>query len=174
MLAAGNRPGRAPRATDDTLSGEALEDRGRVERDDSGDRDATIDDHDIAAFTGRVDPVAEMSPEFGDADVHLATVQNTVDRNVQKPPAAVNLNLVILPGMTHLVGAKGQVVIPKELRDELGIEPGDEVTFWREGDHVAVRPARHRPALRGRFAGTELVDVLAAERTADRARETQR
>ncbi|MEQ8717746.1 MAG: AbrB/MazE/SpoVT family DNA-binding domain-containing protein [Acidimicrobiales bacterium] len=40
--------------------------------------------------------------------------------------------------MTHRVGPKGQVVIPKELRDEFGIEPGDEVSFWRHGDHVAV------------------------------------
>jgi antitoxin PrlF len=82
--------------------------------------------------------------------------------------------MVILHGMTHRVGAKGQVVIPKDLRDELGIEPGDEVTFWRQGDHVAVRPARHRPALRGRFAGTDLVAVLAAERAADRERESKR
>ena len=49
--------------------------------------------------------------------------------------------MVILGGMTHRVGPKGQVVIPKELRDELGIEPGDEVSFWLHGDHVAVRPA---------------------------------
>jgi AbrB family looped-hinge helix DNA binding protein len=76
--------------------------------------------------------------------------------------------------MTHRVGPKGQVVIPKEFRDQLGIEPGDEVTFWREGDHVAVRPARHRPVLRGRFAGADLVDVLSAERTADRSREERR
>ena len=27
------------------------------------------------------------------------------------------------------VTTKGQVTIPKEIRDELGIEPGDEVTF---------------------------------------------
>jgi antitoxin PrlF len=74
--------------------------------------------------------------------------------------------------MTHRVGAKGQVVIPKELRDELGIEPGDQVTFWRHGDHVAVRPASHRRPLRGRFEGARLVDVLAAERDADRRRES--
>lgn len=76
--------------------------------------------------------------------------------------------------MTHRVGAKGQVVIPKELRDELGIEPGDEVTFWRQGDHVAVRAARHRRPLRGRFEGTDLVDVLSSEREADRRRESGR
>jgi AbrB family looped-hinge helix DNA binding protein len=73
--------------------------------------------------------------------------------------------------MTHRVGAKGQVVIPKELRDELGIEPGDEVTFWRQDDHVAVRPAHVRPSLRGRFVGLDLSAELEAERSADRARE---
>jgi len=73
--------------------------------------------------------------------------------------------------MTHRVGRKGQVVIPKELRDEFGIEPGDEVSFWRHGDHVAVRPASHRRPLRGRFRGSSLTDVLTAERDADRRRE---
>jgi AbrB family looped-hinge helix DNA binding protein len=76
--------------------------------------------------------------------------------------------------MTHRVGAKGQVVIPKELRDELGIEPGDEVSFWRHEDHVAVRPASQRRQLRGRFEGTLLVDALAAERDADHRRESVR
>lgn len=72
--------------------------------------------------------------------------------------------------MTHRVGTKGQVVIPKELRDELGIEPGDEVTFWRDGDHVAVRTVGGE-ALRGRFRGHGLIDVLERERAADRARD---
>ena len=82
--------------------------------------------------------------------------------------------MVILPGMTHRVGPKGQVVIPKDLRDELGIEPGDEVNFWRDGDHVALGPARHRPALQGRFEGSALTDDLTAQRHADRARELER
>lgn len=82
--------------------------------------------------------------------------------------------MVILAGMTHRVGPKGQVVIPKELRDELGIEPGDEVSFWRQGDYVAVRPASQRRALRGRFEGAAFVDALATERAADRRRESRR
>lgn len=84
------------------------------------------------------------------------------------------LPLVILVGMTHRVGRKGQVVIPKDLRDALGIEPGDEVSFWREDDHVALRPARTARPLRGRFRNTDLVDILEQERAVDRQREDAR
>jgi AbrB family looped-hinge helix DNA binding protein len=73
--------------------------------------------------------------------------------------------------MTYRVGPKGQVVIPKELREEFEIEPGDEVTFWGAGDHVALRPMRRRPPLRGRFKEARLAEILEAERAADRARE---
>lgn len=76
--------------------------------------------------------------------------------------------------MTHRVGRKGQVVIPKDLRDALGIEPGDEVSFWREDDHVALRPARTSRPLRGRFRNTDLVDILQQERADDRRREDAR
>jgi len=76
--------------------------------------------------------------------------------------------------MTHRVGPKGQVVIPKELRSELGIEPGDEVSFWLHDDHVAVRPADHRRPLRGRFRHSALTEELERERSADRAREGAR
>lgn len=78
---------------------------------------------------------------------------------------------VILIGMTHRVGPKGQVVIPKDLRDRLGIEPGDEVAFWLDGDHVALRPMHRTSPLRGRFAGDSLTAALEAERRADRDRE---
>lgn len=81
---------------------------------------------------------------------------------------------VILSGMTSKVGPKGQVVIPKVLRDRLGIEPGDEVDFWLDGDHVAVRPVGLRRPLRGRFAGSGLTDELARERRADNRREAAR
>ena len=72
--------------------------------------------------------------------------------------------------MTHRVGPKGQVVIPKELRDQIGLEPGDEVSFWLHDDHVALRPAG-RAELRGRFHGLLLTRTLERERRADRARE---
>jgi len=82
--------------------------------------------------------------------------------------------MVILNSMTHRMGPKGQVVIPKALRDELGVGPGDEVSFWLHDNHVAVRRADHRLPLRGRFRGSALSDELERERTADRARESRR
>lgn len=53
--------------------------------------------------------------------------------------------------MTHRVGPKGQVVIPKYIREELGLQPGDEVTFSREDSGVLVEPVREMKPLRGRF-----------------------
>jgi len=37
------------------------------------------------------------------------------------------------------VTEKGQVTIPKELRDALGIGPGSEVAFERADDAIVVR-----------------------------------
>lgn len=42
------------------------------------------------------------------------------------------------------VTEKGQVTIPKALRDELGIGAGTEVSFEREGDAVLVRKVSDR------------------------------
>ena len=58
--------------------------------------------------------------------------------------------------MTSTMTSKGQVTVPKRLRDYLGLEPGAEVEFVLrpEGD-VVVRPARHGHARQrgpGRFA----------------------
>lgn len=38
-----------------------------------------------------------------------------------------------------LVTEKGQVTIPKAIRDVLGILPGTQVEFTVEGDHLVVR-----------------------------------
>ena len=86
--------------------------------------------------------------------------------------------------MTHKVGVKGQVVIPKAIRDEIGIEPGDEVAFEADGVDVRIRRAADEPqartrdirALRGIWAdvpgaGTE---DLMAERRAEREREERK
>ena len=62
--------------------------------------------------------------------------------------------------MTHRVGAKGQVVIPKAIRDELGIAPGDEVVFGVDGKDVRVRRREDETAARG-AAIDALVGILA-------------
>ena len=49
---------------------------------------------------------------------------------------------------------KGQVVIPKEVRDLLGIAPGDEVVFELGDNEAKIRPA-------GRSSGlSELTEIV--------------
>lgn len=43
------------------------------------------------------------------------------------------------------VTEKGQVTIPKQLRDELGIGAGSEVDFERDGDSIVIRKAARGP-----------------------------
>jgi len=38
------------------------------------------------------------------------------------------------------LGPKGQAVIPKEIREIMGIRPGSEVVFEVRGDEVIVKP----------------------------------
>lgn len=49
------------------------------------------------------------------------------------------------------VSTKGQVVIPKQLRQALGIRPGDELLMVRSGDRIIVmkKPDSFVDALRG-------------------------
>jgi antitoxin PrlF len=58
--------------------------------------------------------------------------------------------------MTSTMTSKGQVTVPKRLRDHLGLEPGAEVEFeLRPEGEVVVRPARPGRGKRrkgGRFA----------------------
>jgi AbrB family looped-hinge helix DNA binding protein len=42
--------------------------------------------------------------------------------------------------MLSTVTGKGQVTIPKSIRDALGINPNDRVAFIREGERVLLHP----------------------------------
>lgn len=54
--------------------------------------------------------------------------------------------------MTGRVGAKGQVVIPKSLRDQVNLHPGDEVSFELRDGQIVLGTLRPSNALGGRFA----------------------
>ncbi len=66
---------------------------------------------------------------------------------------------------------KGQVVIPRRLRKELGIEEGTRALVYQEADHIVLRPmtARRYEALRGCLQGTDAVRVFLAERQRERS-----
>lgn len=55
------------------------------------------------------------------------------------------------------ITSKGQVTIPKELRDELGLLPGTEVEFVRD---PGAGEARVRRKPQGRTRGDDIVDRL--------------
>ena len=42
------------------------------------------------------------------------------------------------------ISSKGQVTIPKQVRDQLGIDAGDELDFRIENGRLEVRPIRRR------------------------------
>lgn len=66
--------------------------------------------------------------------------------------------------MTGRIGAKGQVVIPKALRDRANLHPGDEVDFELRADEI-VLVARRQPArLGGRFADSGMASRLLEDR----------
>lgn len=69
--------------------------------------------------------------------------------------------------MTGRIGSKGQIVIPKRIRDRANLHPGDQVDIELRDDEI-VLVARSRPVmLGGRFAGSG----MAARLLDDRSRE---
>jgi len=44
---------------------------------------------------------------------------------------------------------KGQVTIPKKIRDALNLKPNDQVVFVRRGDSIILKPVKEILSLRG-------------------------
>jgi AbrB family looped-hinge helix DNA binding protein len=86
--------------------------------------------------------------------------------------------LVTLDSMTHKVGPKGQVVVPKELRERHGLKPGDEVVFDDTDGEIRIRRAMTKAEilddLQGSMAGTDLLAAYAEEKRLDREREIRK
>ena len=73
-------------------------------------------------------------------------------------------------GKMMTVGPKGQIVIPAELRKELGIKPGDKVRLEQEGDTLKIISRKAIAAkLKGKYAdlGVSLSEELLLERRAE-------
>ncbi|MHB8909012.1 MAG: AbrB/MazE/SpoVT family DNA-binding domain-containing protein [Syntrophales bacterium] len=66
--------------------------------------------------------------------------------------------------MLSTVTTKGQVTIPKPLRDALGIGPNDRVEFVREGERIVLQPLKTLKAYRGAVK-TRGVGVFKTERS---------
>ena len=69
--------------------------------------------------------------------------------------------------MTQRVGAKGQVVIPKNLRDGIGLGPGVDVDFEAVDDGIVIRKAGRPSSLRGRFAKSGMAARLLEDRRSE-------
>lgn len=56
--------------------------------------------------------------------------------------------------MAYVVGSKGQIVIAKDIRERLGVEPGWTALQRLVGDHVEVYflPPEHSRSLKGSLA----------------------
>lgn len=51
--------------------------------------------------------------------------------------------------MQTTLTSKGQVTIPRDVRQHFGLKQGMAVTFEIEGDHIALRPARTPQSAQG-------------------------
>lgn len=78
-----------------------------------------------------------------------------------------------MPEHKRKVGERGQVTIPKELRERRGIEGGDEVVFVEVNDEIRIKPPTDEERLaegyrkraeRSRQLAEEM-DVASAEAT---------
>lgn len=72
--------------------------------------------------------------------------------------------------MNVKLSSKGQLVIPKEIRQALDLQPGTEFTIELVGRQIIIQPIVDKQkaleaieALHGMFAGSDLLDALEAE-----------
>lgn len=76
--------------------------------------------------------------------------------------------------MTIRVGPKGQVVVPKAIRERVGIHPGDEVVVLEADGEVRIRRPRRPGELFGLLGPADGMADLAAERRREIERDAGR
>lgn len=67
--------------------------------------------------------------------------------------------------MTGRIGAKGQVVIPKAIRDQANLHPGDQVDFELRDQEIVLVLAHPPTRLGGRFAKSGMAGRLLDDRS---------
>ena len=70
--------------------------------------------------------------------------------------------------MAQKIGPKGQVVVPKSIRDALGIGPGDEVVVSLTDGGALIQPVNATTSLMGIFAGSNMLEMLEHDRAQER------
>lgn len=81
---------------------------------------------------------------------------------------------VILSGMTLRVGPKGQVVLPKRIREALGIKPGDRVVVEEGKGEARIRRVDPEAKLRGMLVDGDPLRALEREHRDELKREAAR
>jgi AbrB family looped-hinge helix DNA binding protein len=66
--------------------------------------------------------------------------------------------------MTGRIGTKGQVVIPKSLRDRACLQPGDVVDFELRGKEIVLVAQATSACLGGRFSKSGMAARLLEDR----------
>jgi len=74
------------------------------------------------------------------------------------------------------LSSRGQVALPKAVRDQLGLTEGDRLTVRVEADEIILRKSVEGSwrAWQGRFKGSGLLKELARERRRELARDNKR
>jgi len=64
------------------------------------------------------------------------------------------------------LSSKNQIVIPREVREQLGLKPGDKIVLALHGDTAIMirKPKKYSEALAGIMKGTYPPDYLERER----------
>lgn len=97
--------------------------------------------------------MAEGIGEPAERDRRRRNMSDRAEEGVARSPQIPCSN-GIYHGMIPFMKSKvtldnaGRVVIPKTLRDELGLEPGDTLALESDGERVTLRPVRSDAPLR--------------------------
>jgi AbrB family looped-hinge helix DNA binding protein len=75
---------------------------------------------------------------------------------------------------TITVSAKGQIAIPKAIREQLGLEEGTRLDLQVDGTTITLTKSQDWRRLYGAAAGTDLLDRYEQDKQEERQREDDR